>query len=49
MRVLHGFMSGPNIMKSMIYQILDAREEYTKQLTENADTLQSDEPLILEC
>jgi len=33
----------------MIYQILEARGDHTMQLTENGDTLQSDEPLILEC
>jgi len=33
----------------MIYRILEAREDYTKRLTENGDTLQSDEPLISEC
>jgi hypothetical protein len=49
MRVLHGLMSRPNITTSMIYRILEAREDHTKRLTENGDTLQSDEPLILEC
>jgi len=33
----------------MIYWILEAREDHTKWLTENGDTLQSDEPLILVC
>jgi len=49
MRVLHGLMSRPNITTWMIYWILEAREDHTKRLTENGDTLQSDEPLILEC
>jgi len=48
-RVLHGMVSGPNVTTSMIYRILEAREDHTMQLTENGDTLQSDEPLILEC
>jgi len=49
MNVLHGLMSRPNIMTSMIYRILEAREDHTLQLIDNGDTLQSDEPLILEC
>ena len=49
MRILHGFMSQPNITTSMIYCILEAPEDHTKRLTENGDMLQSDEPLILEC
>jgi len=49
MRVLHGLMSRPNITTAMVYRILEAREDYTQQLTENGDTLPSDEPLILEC
>jgi len=49
MRVLHGLIRRPNIMMSMIYRILEALEDHTKQLTENVDTLQSDEPSILEC
>ena len=49
MRVLHGLMSRPNIMTSMIYRILVACEDHTKRLTENGDTLQSDQPLIFEC
>jgi len=49
MRVLHGLMRRPNITTSMIYRILEAHEDDTKRLTENGDTLQSDEPLILEC
>jgi len=49
MKVLHGLMSRPNIMTSMIYWILAALEDHTKGLTENGDTLPSDEPLMLEC
>jgi hypothetical protein len=48
-RVLHDLMRRPNITTSMIYQILEAREDHSKRLTANGDTLQSDEPLILEC
>jgi len=47
--VLHGLMCRPNIKISMIYRIPEAREDHTKWLIENGDTLQSDEPLILEC
>jgi len=43
MRVLHGLMSRPNITSSMIYRILESRDDHTKQLTENEDTFQSDE------
>jgi len=43
MRVLHGLMSRLNITMSMIYWILESREDHTKQLTENEDTFQSDE------
>jgi len=49
MRVLHGLISRLNITMSMIYPTLEAREKYTKRLTEKGDTLQSDEPLFLEC
>jgi len=38
MRVLHGLMSQPNITTSMIYRILESREDHTKQLKENEDT-----------
>jgi len=48
MSFLQGLMSRANIMTSMIYQILAAREDHTKWLTENGDTLQSAESLILE-
>jgi hypothetical protein len=43
MTVLHGLMSRPNITTSMIYRILESREDHTKRLTENDDTVQSDE------
>jgi len=49
MRVLQGLMSQPNITISMLYLIQESCEDHTKQLTENGDILQSDEPLILEC
>ena len=49
MRLLHGLISGPSITTSMPYQILEASEDHTKRLTENGDTLQSDEPLIIKC
>jgi len=49
MRVLIGLMSRPNITMSMIYGMLEAREDHRNRLIENGDTLQSDEPLILEC
>jgi len=42
-------MSRTNITTTMIYQILEAREDLTKRLTETGDTLQSHEPLIFEC
>jgi len=44
MRVPHGLMSRPNITMSMIYRILESCVDHTKRLTENGDTLQSDEP-----
>jgi len=44
MNVLHGLMSRLNIMMTMIYQILESGENYTKRLTETGDTLQFDEP-----
>jgi len=49
MRILHGLLSRLNITTSMIYRILEAHEDHTKRLTENRDTLEFDEPLILEC
>jgi len=48
-RVLHGLMSRPRMTTLMIYRILELRENHTKQLTANGDTLQSDEPSILQC
>jgi len=39
MGILHGLVSRPNIMISMIYWILEASEDHRKQLTENGDTL----------
>jgi len=49
MKVLHGLMSRLNITMTMIYQILESSEDHTKRLTENGDTLQFDEPSILDC
>jgi len=49
MRVLHGLIDQPNIMMSLIYQILKAHKDHTMQLAENGDTLQSELPLISEC
>ena len=49
MRVLHGLMSRPNITPLMIYRNLEASEDHTKRLTENGNTLQPDEPFIVEC
>jgi hypothetical protein len=42
MKVLHGLMSRPNITTSMIYRILECREDHTKQLTEQGDVVLSD-------
>jgi hypothetical protein len=42
MRVLHGLMSQPNITTSMIYRILECREDYMTQLTEYGDVVPSD-------
>jgi len=39
-------MSGLNITMSMIYQILEFRENHKMQLTENEDTFLSDELLF---
>jgi len=44
MRVLNGLMSWQNIMTTMLYRILESREDHKKPLTENGDTMQSDEP-----
>jgi len=41
MKVLHGLMSRQNIMTSMIYRILEYREDHTKQLTEYGDVVPS--------
>jgi len=43
MEVLHGLMSRLNIMRWMIYLILESREDHTMRLTENGDTVQPDE------
>jgi len=43
MGVLHGLMSRPNITTSMIYCILECREDDTKQLTEYGDVVPSDD------
>jgi hypothetical protein len=43
MRVLHDLMSRPNITTSMIYRILECREDHTKQLTEYGDVVPSDD------
>jgi len=42
MRVLHGLTSRPNITTSMIYRILECREDHTKQLMEHGDFVLSD-------
>jgi len=42
MKVLHDLMSHPNIMTSMIYRMLECREDQTKQLPEQGDVLPSD-------
>jgi hypothetical protein len=49
MTVLRGLMSRPNITTTMIYWILQFREDHTMRLTDNEDTSQSDEPSILDC
>ena len=44
MRVLHGLMGRPNIWMTMIFRILECREDHTKLLTKSGDNmLQSDE------
>jgi len=48
-RVLYGLISRLSITTSMIYRILEAHEDHTKQLTENGDTLMFDEPSISQC
>jgi len=42
MKVLHGLRSRPNITTSMIYRILECREDHTKQPTEEGDVVLSD-------
>jgi len=42
MKVLHSLTSRLNITTSMIYQILECREDHTKQLTEQGDFVPSD-------
>jgi len=42
MRVLHGLMSRLNITTSMIYHLLQSREDHTKLLTEHGDIMPSD-------
>jgi len=42
MRVLHGLMNRPNITTTMIYQILEYRQDHTKRLTEQGDFVLSD-------
>jgi hypothetical protein len=42
MKALHGLMSQPNITTSMIYQILECRENHSKQLTDYGDVMPSD-------
>jgi hypothetical protein len=49
MIVLDGLISWRNITRSMVYNILEAGEDNAKWLTENGDTLQSDESLIFKC
>jgi len=49
MRVLHSLLSQRRITISMVYQILEPHETNAKQLTENGETLQCNEPSILEC
>jgi len=42
MRVLHGLMTQPNITTSMIYRILECREDHPMQLSEEGDVVPSD-------
>jgi len=42
MRVLHGLRNRPNITTTMIYQILECRQDHTKRLTEQGDFVLSD-------
>jgi hypothetical protein len=42
MRVLHGLMNRPNITTTMIYRILECRQDHTERLTEHGDFMPSD-------
>jgi hypothetical protein len=42
MRVLHGLINRPNITTTMIYRILQCRQDHTKPLTEHGDFMPSD-------
>ena len=42
MKVLHGLLNRPNIMTTMIYRILECRQDNTKKLTENGDFVPPD-------
>jgi len=42
MRVLHGLMNRPNITMTMIYRILECRQDHTKRLTDHGDFVPSD-------
>jgi len=42
MRVLHGLMNRPNITTTMIYWILECRQDHTKRLMEHGDFVPSD-------
>jgi hypothetical protein len=42
MRVLHGLMNRPNITTTMIYRILECRQDHTERLTEHGDFVPSD-------
>jgi len=42
MRVLHGLMNQPNITTTMIYRILECRQDHMKRLTEHGDFVSSD-------
>jgi len=42
MRVLHGLMNRPNITTTMIYRMLECRQDHTKRLTEHGDFVPSD-------
>jgi len=41
-RVLHGLMNRPNITTTMIYRILECRQDHTMRLTEHGDLVSSD-------